>query len=188
MRYQKSILLKNNAPCLLRNAVAADAQDVLQHLIVTSGETDNMVRYADEITLTVAEEQAYLADLENNPKAIMLIAMRNGALVATAGFSPVSSHSRCRHRATFGISVKKPYWGMGIGSAMLSAIIACAKTAGYEQLELEVVAGNEQALRLYRKFGFRTYGTRERSFRYRDGNYAAEHLMYLELFAGVSGN
>lgn len=63
----------------------------------------------------------------------------------------------------------------------MSAVIESAKIAGYEQLELEVVADNKRGIALYQKFGFQIYGTREKSFRYRDGSYAAEHLMLLKL-------
>ena len=51
----------------------------------------------------------------------------------------------------------------------------------YEQLELEVVAENERAIALYNKFGFELYGTRENTFKYRDGLSRACHLMLKKL-------
>ena len=42
--------------------------------------------------------------------------------------------------------------------------IQCAKTAGYRQLELEVVAENKNAIALYKKFGFKEIGRNPRGF------------------------
>ena len=74
-----------------------------------------------------------------------------------------------RHRAGFGVSVDRTYWGLGIGRALTEACIDCAKTAGYLQLELEVVAENERALSLYRSVGFIEYGRNPKGFRSRRG-------------------
>jgi RimJ/RimL family protein N-acetyltransferase len=181
LEFRKDLRLKNGKLCTLRDASADDAEAVLQHMIQTSGETDFMARYPDEIGMNEAEEHDYLMRMEADPRAILISAIVDQNIVATAGFSPIASYERSRHRAEFGISVKKDFWGMGIGSALLAAIIECAKTAGFTQLELEVVAGNNRAVALYERLGFQIYGTRERSFRYRDGVYAAEHLMLRRL-------
>ena len=45
-------------------------------------------------------------------------------------------------------------WGLGIGRALTEACIECAKAAGFSQLELDVVAANTAALRLYESVGF----------------------------------
>lgn len=37
---------------------------------------------------------------------------------------------------------------------MLKACIACARKAGFEQMELEVVKDNTHALAMYKSFGF----------------------------------
>jgi ribosomal protein S18 acetylase RimI-like enzyme len=181
MKFRKTVSLKDSRECLLRNPEVGDAGAILRHLIQTSGETGFMARYADEIVLTEEQERAYLAQLESDPKAGMVSAVVDQSIVANAGFNPVATLEKYCHRAEFGMSVQKNYWGMGIGSALLAAVIETARQAGYEQMELEVVPENERAVRLYQKFGFRIYGTREKSFRYRDGSYASEYLMLLQL-------
>lgn len=181
MRYQKTVTLKNGISCLLRNPEKEDAKAILEHMIQTSGETNHMSRYPDEITMTVEQEGQYLADLVQNPKAIMISAMVEGEIVANAGINMLSPHERLQHRAGFGISIKRSHWGMGIGSAILDAVIESAKAAHYEQLELDVVAENDRAISLYKKFGFQIFGTHEKAFRYRDGSYATVHLMVLNL-------
>lgn len=45
------------------------------------------------------------------------------------------------HRAEFGISIAKEFWGLGIGQALTAACIDCARKAGYAQLELRSAHG-----------------------------------------------
>jgi GNAT superfamily N-acetyltransferase len=77
---------------------------------------------------------------------IELLAELDGKVVGCAGINCVGRKEKIRHRAEFGISVDKAYWGLGIGRALTEACIECAKKAGYVQLELEVVAENKSAL------------------------------------------
>lgn len=182
MKYEsKTVILKNGQKCVLKSPEIEDAQEVLNEMKKTSGETNFMARYEDEITMSVEDEQKYLEKLIKSPKDILISAYVDGKVAATSGFNCVGPMDRYQHRAEFGISVLKDYWHIGVGTAVISAVIESAKKAGCEQLELEVVADNERALNLYKKFGFKVYGTREKSFKYRDGTYAAEHLMLLSL-------
>lgn len=181
MNYQKEILLKNGTVCVLRNPTAADAAALLQHMIQTSHETENMARYPDEIVMTQESEAEFLAKKQEDPHSVMISAVVDGQIVGNAGLDPIRVLDRYAHRGGFGISVRRDYWGMGVGSALLSAIIESARTMGLEQVELEVVASNIRALILYKKFGFEIIGTRRHAFRYRDGRYENEYLMQLDL-------
>ncbi len=93
MRYHKKVQLKNGKTCILRNPNCEDAQAILQHMILTSGETENMLRYSDEVTMTEAEERTYLSDIESSSVAIMISAVVDGKIVANAGFNPISTRS-----------------------------------------------------------------------------------------------
>ena len=104
----------------------------------------------------------------------------NGKVVGSAGIEPLGDKEKLRHRADFGIAVEKAYWGKGIGRALTLACIECAKQAGFSQLELEVVAENAAAVRLYEAAGFREYGRNPRGFLSRRG-WQELVLMRLEL-------
>ena len=181
MKYYKQIRLKNGTECILRNPNREDAQAILQHMIITSGETENMLRYPDEITMSEAEEQDYLDMVESSSDAILISAVVDGKIVANAGFNPVSKLEKCKHRAEFGISTQREYWGQGIGSQIMAAILEMARQAGYEQMELDVVSDNQRAITLYEKFGFQIYGINEKANHCHDGHYQALHLMSLHL-------
>jgi len=178
---EKTITLNDGQKCLLRSPTGEDAEGMIAYLRQTSGETPYMARYEDEVTMTADEEGKFLSEILDDPKRIMIAAFTAGRLVANAGLSRVSLREKHNHRAEFGISIIMEYWNRGLGSALLSAIIESAKKSGYEQLELDVVTENDRAVALYKKFGFETYGTRERSFKLRDESYTSEYLMLKKL-------
>ena len=107
--------------------------------------------------------------------------MADGRVVATAGVDAIGTRDKLRHRAEFGVSVLRAYWGLGLGRALTEACIQCAKEAGYEQLELTVVAENERAIALYRKAGFVEFGRNPRGFRSRTSGYQEIVHMLLAL-------
>ena len=89
------------------------------------------------------------------------------------------SRRKVAHRARFGISILREYWGMGIGRVLMEASIDCARQAGYSQLELEVVTDNERAVSLYRCAGFEEYGRNPRG--YRSAAVGYQELVYMRL-------
>ncbi len=178
---QKEVILKNGVSCIIRSPGPEDAAALLHTMRTTSEETNFLARYPDEIDITIPQEQIFLHNCLKSRKDLMICAFVHGILVASAGINPIALHQRYAHRASFGISICREYWGLGLGSHLLTAIINGAHEIGYEQLELEVVSENERGVALYRKFGFELYGTREHAFKYRDGTYASEYLMMLRL-------
>ena len=93
----------------------------------------------------------------------------------------IGAKEKVRRRAEFGISVDQAHWGLGVGRALTEACIACAKQAGYAQLELNAVAENKRALSLYESVGFVEYGRNPRGFHSRLTGWQELVLMRLEL-------
>ena len=157
MKYQKEVLLKDGTKCLLRGAGERDAAEILRCFHLTHAETDYLLTYPEENLFTEADEAKFLKASEESANAIEIGAFVNGKVVGSAGIEPLGDKEKLRHRADFGIAVEKAYWGKGIGRALTLACIECAKQAGFSQLELEVVAENAAAVRLYEAAGFREY-------------------------------
>jgi len=65
----------------------------------------------------------------------------------------------------FGINIAKEFWGKGVGDKTMEFVIKKSKKAGVKRLELEVVAENTRARRLYEKHGFMVEGVKKKSFR-----------------------
>lgn len=98
MQYEKSVLLKNNKECCIRNAVGDDAQEVLDIFLLTHEQTDFLASYRDEATFDTAFERQFLADRERADRDVYLCAVVDGHIVGTAGVGSMGSN-KIRHRA-----------------------------------------------------------------------------------------
>ena len=181
MKYNERITLRNGKECLLRNGTAEDGDAVYDIFMKTHAETDYLLSYADENSMNAEEEGAFLKEKTESENEIEILAIVDGVIAGTAGIEAVGKKFKVRHRADFGISVLKDYWGLGIGSALMKACIQCAKDAGYSQLELNAVAENERAVNLYKKMGFVEFGRNPRGFNSRISGYQEMVYMRLEL-------
>ena len=181
MKYYENIKLKNNMVCIIRNAAITDAKGVLENTKIIREETDFLLSYPDEINFSIEEKEEFLENKENSSCEIQICSVVNDRIVGLAGISVVGLKEKVKHRAELGISIEKEYYGLGIGTALTKACIDCAKTAGYRQLELEVVAENKNAIALYKKFGFKESGRNPRGFYSRYTGWQELISMLLEL-------
>ena len=157
---------------ILRNAEESDAEDLIQYLRVVSGETPFLVREPEEILFTTEQEQEFLREKKESAKELMLIAVANGKHIGNCSFMQLGTNRRYAHRCQIGIALYQEYCTRGIGRKMMEAVLQKAKEAGYEQAELEVIAGNERAISLYKQLGFEQYGVFPDNVKYKDGSYA----------------
>jgi len=181
MRYNEKVTIKNGKEIYIRNAEAADGSSVLENFNLTHEQTDYLLSYSDERTFTPEKESLFLKDKAESSNEIELIAIIDGKIAGTAGIDAVGTRYKVKHRAEFGISILKEYWGLGIGRVLTKACIKSAKNAGYSQLELSVVADNTRAISLYRNLGFVEYGRNPQGFNSRTAGYQELVLMRLEL-------
>lgn len=181
MKYYKKITLKDGRECILRNGTEIDAEGVLNVFIMTHEQTDYLLSYPDEVKFTVDDEAEYLKSKTESSDEIEIIAEVDGKIVGSAGIEAIDRHWKTRHRADFGISIDKEFWGLGIGRALTKACIECAKKAGYEQLELQVVAENPRATNMYLSEKFVEYGRNPRGFKSRMTGWQEVVLMKREL-------
>ncbi len=179
MIYNKTITLKNGMECRLRNGTENDGQAVLDVFNLTHGETDYLLSYPDENSFTAEQESQFLKEKTESKNEIEIVAEVNGKIAGSAGINAIGSSCKVRHRAEFGINIAKEFWGMGIGRALTEACIECAKSAGYTQLELDVVADNDRAVEMYKKFGFVEFGRNPKGFNSRISGF--QELVYMRL-------
>ena len=149
------MLLKNGKTCVLRSVEPEDAERMISYMKIMLGETPYLLRTPEEFDYSVEGEAEVLARRRDDPRALMILAEADGVIVATSDVMPMGTNSRTLHRATLGMSVRRDYWHLGIGSAMMERLIAHARQSTFEQIELEVVSTNRRAIGLYVKYGFR---------------------------------
>ena len=181
MELNNTVTLKDGRACILRNGTASDGQALLDVFNLTHKQTDFLLTYPEEHRYTDQQEADFLQEKADSADEIELLAELDGKVVGSAGIGCVGRKEKIRHRAEFGISVDKAYWGLGVGRALTKACIECAKRAEYAQLELEVVAENRSAIALYESVGFVEYGRNPKGFRSRLTGWQEVVLMRLEL-------
>lgn len=182
MLYPRDEFIGKNGVCYtLRSPCAADAEKMIDYLKITAAETEFGLSYPEEMNFTIKDEETFIANYAEDKGSIMITAFDGERLVGNASLSCVMDRRKTRHRATFGMAMLKSDWGQGLGKKILSELIAFAKQAGYEFLELEVATSNSTAVSLYRKMGFEVYGERPGSLKLKSGDYYDELLMVLKL-------
>ena len=152
--------------CILRPVEVKDAEAMIECLQIVSSETPFLLRNKDEVTYTVEFEEKLLESKRDNPREIMMVAEVDGIIAGNCGIISKGNLRRVYHRCGFAIALKEAYWKLGIGSAMMNYAFFLAKEMGYEQIELEVVDGNNRAKNLYERFDFKETGKNSHALKY----------------------
>ena len=163
-----------------REAEPSDAGKFLEYSKIVGSETDNLTFGAEGLSLSISQEADFIRKFAGNPGSIMIVAFDEGELIGTGAVSVVSGKPRFAHRREIAISVRKDYWGKGIGTGIMKVLMDFARKSGAEVLELEVRSDNEAAISLYKKFGFEKIGTNEKFFKINGEFFAADYMnLYL---------
>ncbi len=108
-----------------------------------------------------------------------LTAELDGEIAGSVRLS-INQHPRMAHAAGIGIMVRQNFWGKGVGTTLISAILDLAHNwLNLGRVELTVWIDNKRAIRLYEKFGFETEATMP-LYSFGDGGYqTAQHMTRL---------
>jgi RimJ/RimL family protein N-acetyltransferase len=172
--------LKNGGALVIREAAVNDARAVLDYLESVSSESDFLSFGPGEFDLGQPEEEEFLSKCLESDNQLYIIGAIDDSIVATLNFS-AGRRPRVRHCGELGMSVRKEYWGLGIGSLMLETLITWAReTQIVTKINLRVRTDNRRAILLYESKGFVKEGTIRREMLL-DGEYYDHHWMGLEL-------
>jgi [ribosomal protein S5]-alanine N-acetyltransferase len=147
----------------LRELRQSDATDVLRF------RGDPIVqKYDDPVIHTVAEAESFLKDLqaEYDAKEGINWAVTLGGQNTVFGIFSLHHWNQYHRHAEAGYGLAQAYWGQGIGSEALRAIVQF----GFEKLNLNriyarTISDNHESVRLLERLGFRREGTqREHSW------------------------
>lgn len=146
-----------NKTYIIREAVPDDAENMISYLNQVGGESDYLLHGENEFNVPTEGVKRKLAMSKDSENSVVLIALENEQIIARAellGYYP----ARTRHRAQFSISVRKDYWGQGIGTEMIKRIFERAEKMNVRVIELEVISDNARGINLYHKMGFTDIG------------------------------
>lgn len=154
----KEIKLKNGKTAILRSPIKEDAQAMIDYLNIIGGESDFITFGKNEFSMSVEAEQDYIERINsmNNSKNVLIII--ENEIVGIASITSVQKE-RMKHNGTLGISIRKKYWGIGLGSEIMNYLIDWAKSNKItKKINLLVREDNIRGVKLYEKFGFEKEG------------------------------
>ena len=110
------------------------------------------------------ELQVYISEFGKSKHDIALVADINGKIVGAVWGRIMNDYGHIDDKTpSFAISVYKEYRSKGIGTALMSEMLAILKKRGYEQASLSVQKKNFAA-EMYRKLGFKTIDENEEEY------------------------
>jgi len=172
--------LENGKNLTIRKAKKEDAQEILNYLKKVGAESKNLLFGAEGLPYTVEQEEAILEDMNKSTSSALMVGIIDCRIICTGSISS-PQRERISHQGNLALAVLKEFWGIGVGSCMMSELINFAKNSNkIEVLHLGVRADNTNAIALYKKFGFEEIGL-YRKFAKIDGIYYDDFLMNLYL-------
>lgn len=168
---------------IIRYPQKGDAQAMCDYINTLSKEKTFISFQGEQLTLK--EETKYLNDQLKKFKekqAVQLLVFSNDKLI---GNSQIDMKDRAtKHEGVFGISLAKGYRGEGIGKKLMSLLLTQAKKniPQIRIVTLSIFANNSSAMSLYKKMGFKVFGTLPAGVLHK-GKYVDHIFMYKKLRA-----
>ncbi|MBM7839162.1 RimJ/RimL family protein N-acetyltransferase [Alkalihalobacillus xiaoxiensis] len=148
---------RNGLRYRIRVAILTDAKSLSDIRVQIDGETENLDREAGEDFLNEAEFANIIAQDQQAERNLFLVCEVNGKII---GFLRAKGNhlKRKSHQIEFGLAILKKYWGYAIGRHLLETLIDWADATGIHKISLQVIATNESAIALYKKYDFIVVG------------------------------
>ena len=162
----------------IRKATEIDATNILDFVKAVTNESIFLGRHNNDSLPDLETEQKLIKEAPADD--LWLLALVDEKIVGLLNFSR-EHHIKSKHRSSFGISVRKSYWGQGIASMLMEAMLKHAYSLkGLEKIELGVNSTNDKAIVLYKKYNFKEEGRIGKALLV-DGEYYDEIKMALFL-------
>jgi RimJ/RimL family protein N-acetyltransferase len=152
--------LKTGEKILIREGTVADSGALLEterEYILTSR---YLIVSPSDLEQTVADEARWINELNANPNSLLLLALHNGNVIGHIDLTG-SEEQQPDQSGLISMGMLQEYQNKGLGSILLRVVVAWARQQHQLQvLCLQVSRANKDAIRLYKKAGFRTEGKR----------------------------
>ena len=103
-------------------------------------------------------ERMFIPEVEDE-NAYYLVGVRGDEVICYGGFHKVLDEVHITN-----IAVRADSRGRGIGTLLMSELISRARMLGVKYMTLEVRDNNENAIKLYKSFGFTVEGIRKKYY------------------------
>ena len=176
----KIVILKNGQKARIRTRTLEDASKMQACMeAIFSDDRFFLTTTAESKEWLTFERFKERTDLFNgHEQKLLLVVEAEGELVSIADIE-CGQRKRNQHVGQIGISIRRDYRGIGLGTAIMETMIDWATAnPAIEKLALGVWAHNEPAIRLYEKMGFIEEGRKVREVKYADDSYDDCVCMY----------
>ena len=154
----EKLILKDGCELIIRKANKKDCMKIIDCLFIIGRESDYLEFGDNQWNITTENLEQFIQLINNKPNSIMAIALLNEEMVGLVSLSEGES-SKSIHTGEFSIGVRKAYCGLGIGNFLIKFLIEWAKDTGIiKEIMLKVTSNNEDAIKLYKKYGFKEAG------------------------------
>ena len=164
--------LKNGIDVIIRRAHKGDEDRYAEVSRRCYLETRFLSRCETDEMPSAEELLGFIEDVENSDKEALLVAVCNDLIVGFGDITSCLNKAKMKHKCDLNISILNEYWHLGIGSALMCSLIEFARSAGYEQINLNVASDNERAIHLYERLGFLITGKELHAMKHADGDYS----------------
>lgn len=150
---------------MIRRLTGADAAEFRRVRLEGFTANPDLFRIAAEDEAALGEEEV----AGRLAHEFVVGAFVDGALEGVGGLTRFAG-ARLDHRALlWGMYVRPGARGAGVGDGIVAALLDEARRIGVRSVLLTVIAGNERAERLYRRWGFERYGVEPGAVRAESG-------------------
>jgi putative acetyltransferase len=147
-------LEKRIVKAAIRRATAGDARQVahVMNSVIAEGKyTVFDTPFSEE------QEREFIASL--GKRSALFVAEIGGEIAGVQAIDLLAGYAdSVRHVATMGTWLLSAMRGHGIGRLLAEESFRFARSNGYSKIVIQVLAGNDRALRFYRSLGFRDIG------------------------------
>lgn len=163
---------------LVEDATAQDAAALTQLHHDVLMEDRYFITHADEFDGRVEQKRAHIERTLRQVNSCMMVARLDGTMVGVVSLYG-GVLRRMQHVARLEIFVARHRRGMGVGQALMDAMLAWAIAhPTLSKISLSVFDDNERAIAMYRQRGFVEEGRRPMEYGEPDGTMRGDVLMY----------
>ena len=128
---------------------------------------------------TAGDAEAWIAAMNAHVGNLALVAEIEGDLVGVL-YCRASTSRRMAHVCAFAMSVRRQWWGQGVGTSLVQCLVDWARAhPEIRKVTMRALVSNARALALYRKFGFFVEGRFAEAIKAGDGTFVDDFEMGL---------
>ncbi|MEX0875970.1 MAG: GNAT family protein [Phycisphaerales bacterium] len=176
---EETVTLRDGRAVFLRSSRPGDAPAVHAYICALGRSTEMILTCEDDLP-PMERIQSHIEMIDKGQfYSLVAVEPGTGAVVANTSFR-FGVRKKLAHTANLGMGVLPAYRGQGLATMMLDRAIADMRAhPTITRVDLEVLAGNSEAIAIYTRAGFVREGCKSRAIRQPDGRYVDEILMAL---------